>query len=69
MVKLWRCGGQVEAFECPVTFAPYAHLVIGSVAFMIVYRFKFAYDRYYEAKSATGELHCGLRNLLVCARS
>ena len=71
LVKLWRCGGQVqEAFECPVTFAPYAHSVIGSVlAFMIVYRFKFAYDRYYEAKSAIGELHCGLRNfnIGVCA--
>jgi putative membrane protein len=39
-----------EAFECPVTFDVYAHLVVGSVlAFMIVYRFKFAYDRYYEA--------------------
>ena len=49
-----------EAFECDVTFERYAHQVVGSVlAFMIVYRFKFAYDRYYEAKTAVGELHCG----------
>ena len=71
LLKLWRCGGNIqEAFECPVTFDVYAHQVVGSVlAFMIVYRFKFAYDRYYEAKSAIGELHCGLRNfnIGVCA--
>ena len=34
---------------------------------MIVYRFKFAYDRYYEAKTAIGELHCGLRNFNIGA--
>ena len=69
LAKLWRCGGEVqEAFECPVTFEPYAHSVVGSVlAFMIVYRFKFAYDRYYEAKTAIGELHCGLRNFNIGA--
>jgi predicted membrane chloride channel (bestrophin family) len=71
IAKLIRCGGHVqEAYECPVTFEPHAHAVVGSVlAFMIVYRFKFAYDRYYEAKSAMGELHCGLRNfnIGVCA--
>ena len=70
-LKLARCGGNVqEAFECPVTFDVYAHQVLGAVlAFMIVYRFKFAYDRYYEAKTAIGELHCGLRNfnIGVCA--
>ena len=69
LAKLWRCGGEVqEAFECPVTFEPYAHSVVGSVlAFMIVYRFKFARRRYYEAKTAIGELHCGLRNFNIGA--
>jgi len=70
-MKIWRCGGNVqEAFECPVTFDVHAHQVMGSaLAFMIVYRFKFAYDRYFEAKTAIGELHCGLRNfnIGVCA--
>ena len=29
LAKLWRCGGEVqEAFECPVTFEPYAHSVV-----------------------------------------
>ena len=64
-----RCGGHVqEAFECAVTFEPHAHSVVGSVlAFMIVYRFKFAYDRYYEAKTAISELYCGLRNFNIGA--
>ena len=57
-----------EAYECAVTFEPHAHAVVGSVlAFMIVYRFKFAYDRYYEAKTAISELHCGLRNFNIGA--
>jgi predicted membrane chloride channel (bestrophin family) len=69
LAKLWRCGGMVqEAYECAVTFEPHAHAVVGSVlAFMIVYRFKFAYDRYYEAKTAISELHCGLRNFSIGA--
>jgi len=69
LAKLWRCGGMVqEAYECAVTFEPHAHAVVGSVlAFMIVYRFKFAYDRYYEAKTAISELHCGLRNFNIGA--
>jgi hypothetical protein len=69
LLKLWRCGGMVqEAYECSVTFEPHAHAVVGSVlAFMIVYRFKFAYDRYYEAKTAISELHCGLRNFNIGA--
>ena len=67
LLKLWRCGGMVqEAYECSLTFEPHAHAVVGSVlAFMIVYRFKFAYDRYYEAKTAISELHCGLRNFNI----
>ena len=69
LAKLYRCGGHVqEAFECAVTFEPHAHSVVGSVlAFMIVYRFKFAYDRYYEAKTAISELYCGLRNFNIGA--
>ena len=69
LAKLRRCGGMVqEAYECAVTFEPHAHAVVGSVlAFMIVYRFKFAYDRYYEAKTAISELHCGLRNFNIGA--
>jgi len=55
-----------EAYECSVTFEPHAHAVVGSVlAFMIVYRFKFAYDRYYEGKASLGLLYSGMRNLNV----
>ena len=50
--KIWKCGEEVlEPSECQVTFSKDAHTAVASIlAFVIVYRFRYAYERYYEAK-------------------
>mmetsp|Transcript_30067 Transcript_30067/g.97866 ORF Transcript_30067/g.97866 Transcript_30067/m.97866 type:complete len:2075 (-) Transcript_30067:133-6357(-) len=69
--KIYSCGHGVEDdSECWITFAHYAHTVVGAVlGFMLVFRTDLAYSRYYEAKTAIGQLHNGIRNfnIGVCA--
>ena len=63
--KIWKCGEEVlEPSECQVTFSKDAHTAVASIlAFVIVYRFRYAYERYYEAKVSLEKLRCALRNL------
>ena len=50
--------------ECQVTFSKDAHTAVASIlAFVIVYRFRYAYERYYEAKVSLEKLRRSLRNL------
>ena len=63
--KIWKCGADVrDPSECQVTFSKDAHTAVASIlAFVIVYRFRYAYERYYEAKVSLEKLRRSLRNL------
>ena len=63
--KVWKCGADVRnPSECQVTFSKDAHTAVASIlAFVIVYRFRYAYERYYEAKVSLEKLRRSLRNL------
>ena len=63
--KVWKCGSDVrDLTQCQVTFSKDAHTAVASIlAFVIVYRFRYAYERYYEAKVSLEKLRCALRNV------
>mmetsp|Transcript_11357 Transcript_11357/g.13423 ORF Transcript_11357/g.13423 Transcript_11357/m.13423 type:complete len:2088 (+) Transcript_11357:378-6641(+) len=67
LMKIAICGDDTNtAADCNVTFTEYAHSTVGAVlGFLLVFRTNLAYDRFYEAKIATGVLHNGLRNLNI----
>jgi len=67
LMKVFSCGPDIIInSQCWCTFTPYAHFNLGVVlGLMLVFRTNLAYDRYYEAKTAIGQMHNAIRNLNI----
>jgi predicted membrane chloride channel (bestrophin family) len=65
--KRVACGADVErSSACILSFHSEAHAVTGAIiGFVLVFCANIAYTRYYEAKSAVGDIYHGLRNMHV----
>jgi predicted membrane chloride channel (bestrophin family) len=65
--KVHMCGADVKlSSECSVTFHTEAHAICGAIiGFLLVFCANIAYLRYYEARSAVGDIYHGLRNMNI----
>lgn len=67
LLKVRLCGADVKlSSECSVTFHTEAHAICGAIiGFLLVFCANIAYLRYYEARSAVGDIYHGLRNMNI----
>jgi predicted membrane chloride channel (bestrophin family) len=65
--KSCLCGDDVKlSSECMVTFNTEAHAICGAIiGFLLVFCAQISYVKFYEAKTAVGEVYHGIRNMNI----